>query len=51
MIADDTQATSMGKTTSGRAAVEAALAGAMGMIKGNLTTGEGGQVECEVGTE
>ena len=50
MITDDIQTTSMGKTTSGRAAVEAALAGAMGMIKGNLTTGEGGQVECEVRT-
>ena len=50
MITDDIQTTSMGKITSGRAAVEAALAGAMGMIKGNLTTGEGGQVESEVRT-
>ena len=51
MLADDIETTDpMGKTTSGRAAVEAGLAVGMGMIKGNIVTEEGGEVKCEVRT-
>ena len=51
MLADDIETTDpMGKTTSGRAAVEAGLAVGMEMIKGNIVTEEGGEVKCEVRT-
>ena len=52
MLADDIETTDpMGKTTSGRAAVEVGLAMGMGMIKGNIATDvEGGEVKCEVRT-
>ena len=48
MLADDIETIDpMGKTTSGRSAVEAGLA----MIKGNIATEvEGGEVKCEVRT-